>query len=81
VTPTRVIRGVGRGPMPLPGSALGVKSCRQRMNALKIAGDSLREEGVKMSWNVPDQTRAWQHAVVRLWLGSADAVAVSPTPH
>ena len=53
VTRTRVIRGVGRGPMPLPSSALGGKSCRQRMNALKIAGDSLREEGVKMSWNVP----------------------------
>jgi hypothetical protein len=28
------------------------QSCRQRMNALKIAGGSLREGG-KMSWNVP----------------------------
>lgn len=29
------------------------QSCKQGMNALKIAGGSLREEGVKMSWNVP----------------------------
>ena len=29
------------------------QTCMQRMDALKIAGGSLREEGVKMSWNVP----------------------------
>ena len=34
---------------------LGVRgqSCKQGMNALKVARGSLREEGVKMSWNVP----------------------------
>lgn len=44
---------VGRGPVPLP--QLGVKghSCKQRMNALKIASGSLRKEGVEMSWNAP----------------------------
>ena len=44
---------LGRGPMPLPGSVSGGQFCRQRTNALKIAGGSLREKGVTMSWNVP----------------------------
>jgi hypothetical protein len=44
---------VGRGPMPVPSSALGVYLCKKRTNAFKIAGSSLREEGVKMSWNAP----------------------------
>jgi hypothetical protein len=38
--------------MPLPQLNVKGQSCRQRTNALKIAGDSLREEGVKMSWDV-----------------------------
>ena len=47
---SRVARGTYAAPAQL--SVRG-QCCKQRTNALKIAGGSLREEGVKMSWNVP----------------------------
>jgi hypothetical protein len=39
--------------MPLPQLNVKGQSCKQRMNALKIAGGSLRKKGVEMSWNAP----------------------------
>ena len=53
MTPTRVIRGVGRGTYAPAQLSVRGQSCTQRMNALRAAGGSLREVGVKMSWNVP----------------------------
>ena len=57
MTHTRVIRGSAGDLCPHAKLSVRGQSCTQRTDALKTAGGSLRQEGVKMSWNVPGRIR------------------------